>query len=536
VLGSLLGGFFLLPWLGMQGSTAVALAATMLAACSLALATGPVRRDRVFAGACALALAAGLVAWLRLPPSALVDQTLKWWHSDDYRIVTVREGVNETIAVVEEPLGSFLVTNGFSMAGTSFADQRYMRAFVHVPALLADRIERVMVMCFGVGGTASAALAHPEIQRVDVVDLSRDILEHADYFASPNGQVLSDPRVRVHVNDARLHLRMSSEPTYDLITGEPPPLPHAGVVNLYTREFFELAKSRLRPGGIVTYWLPAFQIGEHVTRSVVRAFLDVFPDAFLLDGYKHQLMLIGRKDAPLTLEPRRLRERLGAASPAVANDLRFIALDQLVEWVGLLAATPDTLALATEGVEALTDDHPALEYGARVLVRDRRLPANLFSVDDFERWCPGCDALSDAERDEIASYLEVKRAWYRSPSFLALQPGGSIQFRGRLSLAARQAIARSVYLQDLLGLLPYAHAQALADAWHGRPKDAVGRLEPLVAQRPNQLRLQLELAWMLELAGRPEEAAKRIAQLRRQQPQSPIWRDRDDGRTGASGP
>ena len=529
VLGSLVGGFVLLPRLGMQGSAGVVLAALALALFALARASAPARGERLWLGASAAALLAALLAWQRLPPSALVERTLGDLAASGAEVVAVREGVNETIAVVDHPLGARLVTNGFGMSGTAFLGQRYMRAFVHVPLLIGDRIEQVMVMCFGVGNTASAALEHPEVQRVDVVDLSRDILDHAGHFATANGDVLADPRVRVHVNDARHHLRMLPGPTYDLITGEPPPLPHAGVVNLYTREFFELVRSRLRPGGITSYWLPAIQIGEAATRSVVRAFLEVFPGALLLDGHTQQLILLGRKDGPLVLDPAVARSRMHA-SPALLRDLRLTALDRVVELVGTLAATSATLERGTRGVAPLSDDRPALEYESRELVRDRRLPADLFSVADYTVWCPRCVELPQDEREEIAGYLEVTGAWYRSRAFLRAQPGQSLTFAPPLSARARSAVARSVYLQDLLGRLPPPHRLALAAAQHGRGAEAVALLEPLAIARPEALRIQLDLAALLELAGRSDEASARRAELRRALPGDVMWRDLDGAR------
>ena len=320
VAGSLVGGFWLLPALGMQGTVAWC-SARSRSRCSASVRraerAGPALRALV---AVTAVLAAVCIAWQRLPPDVLLKRSVtQSLVAGRGRIAAVREGVNETIVVFENPFGSTLFTNGFGMSGTAFLGQRYMRAFVHLPVLISDRIENVMVMCFGVGNTVSAALAHESVKRVDVVDLSRDILEHAHYFAASNGDVLADPRVHVHVNDARHHLRMLAEPTYDLITGEPPPLPHAGVVNLYTREFFELVRSRLRPGGIATYWLPAFQIGEAATRSVVRAFLEVFPGALLLDAHSQQLILIGRRDGPLVFDPARLREQLRPPLPLRAT-------------------------------------------------------------------------------------------------------------------------------------------------------------------------------------------------------------------------
>src|SRR6185295_5071312 len=107
----------------------------------------------------------------------------------------------------------------------------------------------------GVGNTAHAATLHPSVRRVDVVDTSRNVLAHADYFAATNGKVILNPKVAVHVNDGRQHLKMRSPASYDLITLEPPPIAFAGVASLYSREFYQLARTRLRPGGFMTQWL-----------------------------------------------------------------------------------------------------------------------------------------------------------------------------------------------------------------------------------------------------------------------------------------
>ena len=532
VAGSLVGGFWLLPALGMQGTVGVVLGALALALLCLGAASGARGPAlRAFVAVTAL-LAAVCIGWQRMPPDALLKRSITQSLVGRGQIVAVREAVNETIVVLETPFGSTLFTNGFGMSGTSFVGQRYMRAFVHLPVLISDHIENVMVMCFGVGNTVSAALVHPTVKRVDVVDLSRDILEHAGHFTASNGDVLADPRVRVHVNDARHHLRMLAEPTYDLITGEPPPLPHAGVVNLYTREFFELVRSRLRPGGIATYWLPAFQIGEAATRAVVRAFLDVFPGALLLDAHTQQLILVGRRDGPLEFDPARLREQL-QASPALARDLRWSSLDRAAEWVGTFAASAATLERATAGVAPLSDDRPRLEYESRELVWDRQLPADLFSVADWPSWCPTCSALPAGERDEIEGALEVVAAYYASPAFLRAQPGGAVSFAPRLSPRAAQAVARSVYLQDLLGVLPPARRRALAAVQHGRFAQAAGLLAPLARRQPADAKLQSDLAAALVLAGKPDDAARTLSAARAAAPSDLLWRDRAADLDGA---
>ena len=380
-----------------------------------------------------------------------------------------------------------------------------MRAFVHVPMLLGDDIERILVMCFGVGNTVNAALLYPGVRQVDVVDLSPDVLAHSEYFEVVNGHPLDDPRTRVYVNDARHHLLMVDEETYDLVTGEPPPPTHVGVVNLYTREFFELARSRLRPGGWMTYWLPLHTVGESVARKMVRAFLDVFPQAVLLSGYRDELILVGRRQAPIEIHPD-LVERRVAAVPGLRSELRGIALGSPVELVGMLAATTPTLERATRGVEPLRDDRPILEYGIRELQSDPWIPSDLVSVADVDLWCPRCwtDALDREEQRRLRGYLEVISHYYRSQAFLRSRIEPALGSEVELSEDAARAVADSLYLQDLLHRLPPLYQHALLLERHGQPRLAIASLKKLLRADPEYRRAQVDLAELQRRFGQHE--------------------------------
>ena len=290
VLGSLAGGFALLPALGMQRSLtwlAVIALVALLPVYGAAQARPEQRQARwltaaTLAGSLAVAGCAVLL-WVGLPARHVVEGTIPKLRPSD-RVVTVVEGSGGTFAVVDYDSRRALITNGHPMSSTGWLGQRYMRAFAHVPLLSMDAPKRVLVVAFGVGNTAHAASLHPSVERVDIVDTSPEVLRLASYFADSNRHVLDDPEVAIHVNDGRHHLRLQPPATYDLITLEPPPIAYAGVGSLYSQEFYTLAKSRLKPGGYVTQWLPVYQLPGHVAMSMVRAFLDVFPGAVLLSG------------------------------------------------------------------------------------------------------------------------------------------------------------------------------------------------------------------------------------------------------------
>ena len=173
----------------------------------------------------------------------------------------------------------------------------------------------MLVIGFGVGNTTHAATLHPSVRRVDVADLSRHVLAHAGYFRDANADVLNDRRVSVYVNDGRQHLHMQPAASYDLIALEPPPIAHAGVGALYSREFYALARTRLKPGGYISQWLPAYQVPAAATLAMVRAFVEIFPQAVLLSGAKADLLLVGTNDAAIEIDPDRWRLRSRALPP-----------------------------------------------------------------------------------------------------------------------------------------------------------------------------------------------------------------------------
>jgi predicted membrane-bound spermidine synthase len=227
VAGSLVAGFVLLPLLGLQTSTTILLAAAAIGLVPLYLVVRlkPSAFRRTFP---VLLAVASLIAWMLLPSDYVSTRALPRPEPNE-RVLNQSEGVNEIVTVTETSgKGRRLMTNGHAMSATWPLSQRYMRALAHVPLLMRDNPARVLVIGFGVGNTTAAATLHPSIQRVEVADLSRNVLDHASWFGSTNGNVLRDPRVSVYLNDGRHHLQMQPPGSYDLVTLEPPPIGYAG--------------------------------------------------------------------------------------------------------------------------------------------------------------------------------------------------------------------------------------------------------------------------------------------------------------------
>jgi spermidine synthase len=133
---------------------------------------------------------------------------------------------------------------------------------------------RALLISYGAGNTAQALLDEPSLQQLTIVDTSPEILD-ASRLLHPDHDPLRDPRVRV-VLEGRPAYLLSRDEQFDIVTGEPPPPEIAGVVNLYTSEYFAALARRLAPGGLATYWLPVRQFEPRGARAVIAAWCAAF--------------------------------------------------------------------------------------------------------------------------------------------------------------------------------------------------------------------------------------------------------------------
>jgi Flp pilus assembly protein TadD len=366
---------------------------------------------------------------------------------------------------------------------------------------------RVLVIGFGVGNSTAAAALHPGIARVDVADLSRAILEDAGYFQEANQDVLRDPRVRIYVNDGRQHLRMQAAATYDLITLEPPPIAHAGVAALYSREFYELARTRLKPGGYLSQWLPAYQVPAETSLAMARAFLDVFPVSVLLSGMQGELLLVGTTGASIDVDPDRLARTL-EQSPKVAADLRRLDLGTVAEIVGTFVGSAATLARATRDSVPVSDDRPLQEYGVRSVLSagPSGVPAALFDLSAAATWCPRC---FEGEQPTPAAagldtYLALLDEAYHAPADAR---------RIQADRMGPRRILDSAYLGAVLPDTDAVHnIVGVALLREGRYAEAADAFRAALKRRPDSVDANRNLGTALAATGHPSEA---IAYLRR---------------------
>jgi predicted membrane-bound spermidine synthase len=361
--GPLLAGFVLLPRLGFQSS--LILCAAVYAGLALLTSQKQSWSARRPSGIAMLALSAAFVLILAFFPHQRDESHFAnarhLYEADGSVLIKKIEGTADTVQLLRrdlfgQPYCYRLVTNSYSMSGTVPRSQRYMRMFAYLPLALRPESENALLICYGVGVTADAFTRDARLKHLDIVDISKEVFDLADsYTGAGYSNPLRDPRVTTFVQDGRFFLQ-ACPASYDIITGEPPPLKAAGAVNLYTEQFFSLMKGRLKDGGIASFWLPIYQVTVEETKAILRAFHNVFPNASLWATSDMEWVMIGMKP-PLRAPDKELARKLWT-DPGSGSDLVRNGLEVPEQMPALFVMESEEIDRLTQGVEPLNDFYP----------------------------------------------------------------------------------------------------------------------------------------------------------------------------------
>ncbi len=354
VLGAFATGFWLIPHLGVAAATRGLGLANALAAGAVAFAALRGRARTIALAACAL------VAAIVLPGGDFFARSLATLRPG--RLLFLDEGRDVTVTVHEEiDRGETIRTiyvNGSSYTGSRFFARRYMKSMGHLPLLLAERRDRALVICLGTGMTYSA-LARHDGTRIACAELSPGVRRALPLFDDVNDRIAANAQAPIAIEDGR-HFLLKSDESWDVVTLEPPPPLNAGVNDLYSREFYELVRDRLAPGGVLCQWFPIHSQTPAEWKMGVATFLDVFPNATLWLPVGRNAVGIGVKEGGTPWTFARIAER--AAEPDVAEGLAAIGFPTTESLLASLVLDARGLRELVGNAPLVTDDRPRLEF------------------------------------------------------------------------------------------------------------------------------------------------------------------------------
>jgi spermidine synthase len=448
-VGSAVATLLFYPALGPRG-TLVALGALSAA---LVARTGAIRPA-----------AAGLAASFAALALAPGPRHFLGPEFDRARVLHVEHGVEDTVAVLRrdlpvEPRIRRLVSNGTSYSGDSLFAQRYMRLLAHLPALAARSERRALVLCIGTGSTAAALLPY-RFRSVEAVDVSPTVLHTLRFFDDVNGG-LRDPRLRILVEDGERLVRRDRR-TWDVITLEPPPPRAPGASSLYARDFYESARARLAPGGVLAQWLPLHGMSGWEVRTLVRTFVEAFPRATLHLAERNEAILLG--------EGRREIADGARLSARVRADLAPIGLSRGDPLAETFVADGPLLRRLSSGAPVLRDAWPAPEL---VPLAGPRRPEPLDAwIESLARASPARGTFAATILPAVAPFVRIQEGRGR--------PGDRVAVAGAL-FALLGKDPENPYAQYMIGFGAYLRGRLRPEETAARA--AIDRQRHFAAER-----------------------------------------------------
>jgi spermidine synthase len=288
-------------------------------------------------------------------------------------LLYVGEGMNSSIAITRWNDGAVQFhVSGKVEASTEPYDMRLQRMLGHLPALVHPRPQSVLIVGFGAGVTAGTFVLHPDIRRIAVCEMEPIIPPAAArFFARENYDVMNDPRTRIYYDDAR-HFVLTTRDKFDIVTSDPIHPWVKGSATLYSREYFELVRERLNPGGVVTQWVPLYESDANVVKSEIATFFEVFPGGSIwaneLNGGGYDVFLLGQQ-RPGRIDVDAIEARLEEPAYArAAESLREVGLGTAVELFSTYAGQDRDLKPWLLGAEINHDGNLRLQYMAGLAV------------------------------------------------------------------------------------------------------------------------------------------------------------------------
>lgn len=389
ILGSLAFSMVFVPWIGSQDSQRLLILLSVASALLMLASNASFK-----AGVAAIVATAvcGLLIWKvdEVPWMAIAYGRRMLTITDAGMPLYRGEGMNSSIVVSQLPGGQiYFHVSGKVEASTEPFDMRLQRMLGHLPALVNPDPKSVLIVGFGAGVTAGTFVVHPEVKNIVICEIEKLIPPATSkYFGKENYHVLTDPRTTVHYDDAR-HYVLTTGEKFDIITSDPIHPWVKGTATLYSKEYFEVVKQHLNPGGVVTQWVPLYESDPDTIKTELATFFEVFPNGTLwandINGEGYDVVLMGQNgDAPIDMDQMTRR----FAGP-VAESLGEVGLTSAAQLMATYAGRAQDLKPWLAGAHVNTDLDLRLQYMAGMNLNWNNAPAIKQQISQYLQYPAG---------------------------------------------------------------------------------------------------------------------------------------------------
>ena len=380
IFGAGLGGLVFLPWLFVRGSVMLAIAVNVtIAAIAWTKSRGGGRSDAVKAAiGAAVGVAVLNATAAEWNPLQMTAGTYKYVynmedrsrqgvyesHVAPYELMYYAEGLSSVVTVGKnKKTGDIWLANNGKIDASSKADMPTQVLVAHLPFFYRPESETVMMLGLAAGYSAGSTALHDSPKVIDLVEIEGRIIEASHFFDEWNHKPLDDPRMQLKVNDARNHLNITRDGHYDLIVAEPSNPWLTGVSNLFTKEYFEMGKKKLAPGGIWSQWIQIYGMNTDDLRSLLGTFSDTYPYVHLFSTISDADLVLVGSEAPLDMDIDSFQTVIDR-NPRVKADLLEIGIDSATDLLARYRLDRSKLQELAAEVERNTDDNMRVEYSA----------------------------------------------------------------------------------------------------------------------------------------------------------------------------
>ena len=402
IVGAIVFGMVLLPWLGTHGSQQyLTLLAGLAAFFMFAMdSSGDSLWRRGAVATLVLGFAVLMSAAVTPTDPGLIAYgryVEEWDNVTTYHFLGEGRSTSVAVSDYNDGITRSMHVGGKVVASNQPRDMRIQRMLGHVPGLLHPDPKSVLIVGFGAGVTAGSFTLYPGIERIVICEIEPLVPESAAvYFAEENYDVVNDPRVEIIFDDAR-HFIATTRETFDVITSDPIHPWVRGAASLYSTEYFELVKQRLNPGGVVAQWVPLYETSEETVKSEMGTFFEAFPDGTVwnsdVSGEGYDVVMLGYKsEGPATIDVGALAERI-YSNAAIHQSLADVDLGDVYLFLFQYLGQARDLRAWLSDAQINRDRSLRLQYLAGLSVDNfdtydiftsiaahRRYPENLFVV------------------------------------------------------------------------------------------------------------------------------------------------------------
>lgn len=373
IIGSFLGGFIIIPFIGIQTGLKI----SVLTSISIGiLLIYYFKRYYIGKDIRNILFAVGVILITIFSPRWDVAK----WSSGMFRaylargpynrgeyvtpkVIFHKDGIVTTVTVEYREGGMYSLKVNGKVDASNGSDMSTQMLSGLIPLLFNPDAESVAIIGFG-SGTTSGTVARTTVKEVISIELEEAVIEASANFTSFNLEPLKSPKHRLRIDDGRNFI-LSTDRKFDVIISEPSNPWMSGASSLFTYDFWSKAAKKLNKGGIFCQWLQMYELSLNNIKILMNTFHKVFPYVILFQSYQNSndTLLIGSFE-PLRFDYKRSEQLLNL--PSIKSELEKINVVNPFDVFILIYYTQKEIEEFAKTEIVNTDDNSIIEYAAPI--------------------------------------------------------------------------------------------------------------------------------------------------------------------------